>query len=136
MVVDQLSLVPRTDDALELQLQIALRLRVWLLTSQRAVEVVHGAEVVTVLARDDSELVVRMAGIWVEFIGELVEAHRWAPFALLRLLCLHRAITRKITEMDQDLVTGDEDLFVESGGYARAPRCLGRLLLPALGDLA
>jgi hypothetical protein len=63
--VDQLALFPSNQYAFELGLQVALCLGVGLLAGKRAVEMVHGAEVVAILARDDGELVVRMAGVGV-----------------------------------------------------------------------
>jgi hypothetical protein len=61
VVVDQLTLLPRRNDALELGLEVCLGLWVRVFAGQRAVQVVDGAEVVAVFARDDGELVLGMA---------------------------------------------------------------------------
>jgi hypothetical protein len=126
MVIDQLTFFPGGDYALELGLKVALCLRVRQLTGQRTVEVVYGAEVVAIFARDDGELVVGMARVGVQFSGQAIVSLCGAPVALLVLLYkLGFAVTGKITEVNQSLVARLQDLIVEGSRDALAWRRFG-----------
>jgi hypothetical protein len=101
VIVDQLPFFPRSYYALELGLKIALRLRVRQFAAKGAVKVVYGAEVVAILARDDGELVVRVARVWVQLSGKAIVSFRRAPVALLVFLDeLSFAVAGEVTEVD------------------------------------
>jgi hypothetical protein len=126
VVVDQLPFFPSSYNALELGLEIALRLRVWQFTTKRAIEVVYGAEMVAILARDDGKLVVRVSRVWVQLGGKTIVSLGRAPVALLVLLDeLGFAVAGQITEVNQGLMARLQDLVIEEGGDALARGCLG-----------
>lgn len=65
LVVNQLALFPSDYYALELGLKVALRRWIGQLASKRTVQVINGAEVVAILARDDGKLVMGVSGVGV-----------------------------------------------------------------------
>jgi hypothetical protein len=134
VIVDQLALFPGSYYALKLGLEIALCLGVRQLACKRAVEVIYGAEVVTVLARDDGELIVGMSRVWVQFSGKTIVSLCRTPVAFLVLLDeLRFAIAGEITEVNQRLVARLENLVVQQRRDALARRCLGSCYLVSIG---
>jgi len=121
MVVDELTLLPRRNDAFELGLEVCLGLRVRVFAGQRAVQMIDGAEVVAVLARDDGELILRMARVGVQLGSQAVVSLGGAPVALLVLVDqLGLAVAGEVTEVDQRLVAGEEDMRVLRAWEGRA----------------
>lgn len=105
MVVDQLALLPRSNDALKLGFKVALRLGIRQFAGERAVKVVDRAEVVAVFARDDCQLVVRMARVWVQFGSKAIVSLCRSPIAFLVLFDqLSFAVAGQVAEVDQRLV--------------------------------
>lgn len=91
VIVNQLTLIPSRNNPFEFELEVCLGLWVGQFACQGAVEVINGAEVVAILARNDGELVVRMSRVWVDFGGQTIVSFGRAPVALLVLvdeLCL------------------------------------------------
>jgi hypothetical protein len=126
VVVDELALVPGSEDAPEFRLEVGFGLRVGLLAGQRAIEVVDRAEVVAVLAGDDGQLVVCMARVGVDVGGEVVVALCGAPVALLVLVDeLRLAVARQVAEVDEGLVTGVKNLGPMGGRDTGIRACLG-----------
>jgi hypothetical protein len=126
VVVDELALVPGSEDAPEFRLEVGFGLRVGLLAGQRAIEVVDRAEVVAVLAGDDGQLVVCMARVGVDVGGEVVVAFGGAPVALLVLVDeLRLAVAGQVAEVDEGLVAGVENLGPVGGRNTGIGGCLG-----------
>lgn len=66
---------------------------------------------ITVFARDNRQLVLRVARVGIYFGGQTIISFGGSPIALLVFLDeLGLAVAGKITELDQSLVTREEDL--------------------------
>jgi hypothetical protein len=109
MIVDQLALGPFRYDLFELKLEILPSVRVRELASQRSVQMVRGAEVVSVFKRNDCKLIMGLSRVRVYFCGQVVVPLRRTPIAVL----LHQfsfAVTREIAELNERLMARKEDL--------------------------
>ena len=126
VVVDELALVPGSKNAPKFGLEVGLGLWVRLLAGQGAVEMVDGAEVIAVLAGNDSQLVVGMTRVGVDVGGEIVVAFCGAPIALLVLVDeLGLAVAGQVAEVDEGLVARVEDLSSEGERNAGVRSRLG-----------
>jgi len=80
--------------------------------------------VVSILPRNDGQLIVGLSGVRVYLGGEAIVPLRGSPIAVL-LDEFGFAVAGEVAELDQRLVAGCKDLVLQGGGDALAQGRLG-----------
>ena len=136
VTVDQLPLFPSSHDPLEFQFKISLGLGIRVLACERTVNVVYCAEVVSVLSRNDGQLVMRVSRIRIYISSQVVIPYSGPPLALLVVAEFGFAVSGEVAQLNEGLVAGLQDLALQRSGNALTVGGSGSVILPRASNLA
>lgn len=120
VVVDKLAAFPCMNNSLEFKLEILLGLGIRVFAGEGAVDVIDGTEMIAIFARNDSQLIMRVAGFRTNLCGQTVVSDSWAPIAVFVASQFCLSVAGKITELNQRVVARLQDLGRQAGGNGSA----------------